>query len=164
MENKVAFSFKGIYFRSMDSYGRIVIPVNFRKVLTFSGHIRVVISKLDKSIVAYTFEEWEKVKKTTLSLAIKSDIVKKFRNHFICHAKERSLDKRGRILVPYSLRQYAELENKIVFVGLLSHFEILSLRTWNKLPKEIKNAINSGELVDLWSVKQRRNNMPDIIA
>ena len=86
------------------------------------------------------------------------------RKHFIDHAKECSLDKKGRILIPYALRRYAEFENKIVFVGLLSHFEILSLRIWRKIPREIKNAINSDKFVDLWSVKQRRNNIPDIIA
>ena len=99
MKNKIGFSFKGIYIRFMDSYGRIIIPSNFRKGLKIIGERKLVISKLDKSLVAYTSKEWKKVNKSTLNLSKKSKIVREFRKHFIDHARECSLDRRGRIRI-----------------------------------------------------------------
>ena len=165
MKDKVGNSFKGILFRSMDSYGRVLAPVNFRRFLTV-GYKKVVIAKLDKSLVVYTLKEWNKVKKSILSLTKKSKVANEFRELFIDHAKECSLDKKGRILIPYALRRYAELEKQIVFVGLLNRFEILSADIWNKIPDKIKNAANSDELVDLWSFQQKKNisEYDDIIA
>ena len=166
MKDKTGSSFEGILIRSMDSYGRILVPFSFRKVLTV-GHKKVIIAKLNKSLVGYTLEEWNKVKKSILSLTKKSKVVNEFRKLFIDHAKECSLDKKWRILIPYALRWYAKLEKQIVFVGLINRFEILSPDIWNTIPNKIKNAANSDELFDLWSNHQKKRDVrdvPDIIA
>jgi len=165
MKDKLGSSFEGILIRSMDSYGRVLVPVNFRKVLTV-GYKKVIIAKLDKSLVGYTLEEWNKVKKSMLSLTKKSKVVNEFRKLFIGHAKECSLDKKWRIRIPLVLQRYAELEKQIVFVGLINRFEILSTNIWNKIPDKIKNAANSNELVDLWSFRQKKtiSEFDDIIA
>lgn len=104
MENKIEFSFKGIYLRSMDSYGRLIIPSNFRKGLKIICEERLIISKLDKSLVAYTFAEWKKVNNSTLFLAKKSKIVREFRKHFIDHARECSLDTLAMLRILRKLR------------------------------------------------------------
>lgn len=156
MKDKITGSFEGVYFRSIDFYGRIVIPVSFRTVLKFSDSNVIIIAKADKSLVAFTFEEWEKVKKAILSAVNKSEVMTKFGKHFFDNAKECSVDKKGRILIPHTLRRYAKLEKQIVFVGLLSQFEILPLRTWRKIPKEIKNAVDSKELISLWSINRKK--------
>jgi len=161
MKDKISSSFKGAYFRSMDSYGRIVVPVGFRKAIILTGSKKVMVSRLDKTLVAYTFAGWNKIKRSTLSLSKKSKMVNEFRKYFIDHAIERSLDKKGRILIPRALRRYAEFEKAIVIVGLLNRFDILSLERWNQI--EIENVSGyakyrgySGHIIE--------NDIPDLIA
>ncbi len=40
------------------------------------------------------------------------------------------IDKLGRILVPPTLRDYAELSKDVVFLGMLQRFEIWSRERW----------------------------------
>jgi MraZ protein len=65
--------------------------------------------------------------------------MRRFRRVFIGGAFECNCDKQDRILIPPSLRQYAELDKEIVLVGVLDHFEIWSRDNWeneNKVQEE----------------------------
>ena len=42
------------------------------------------------------------------------------------------LDKQGRILVPNSLREYAELKKDVIFVGVLTRVEIWDKDKWQE--------------------------------
>ena len=89
-----------------------------------------MISRIDRCLVAYTFEEWSKIETRILSMAEKSDSMRRFRRVFIGGAFECNCDKQERILVPAPLRQYADVEKEIVLVGVLDHFEIWSRKNW----------------------------------
>jgi MraZ protein len=65
-----------------------------------------------------------------LALAEKSNNMRRFRRVFIGGAFECTCDKQDRILIPPTLRQYAELDREIVLVGVLDHFEIWSRENW----------------------------------
>ena len=43
------------------------------------------------------------------------------------------MDKNGRILVPYELRQNAGIENDIVIVGLMDKLEIWDKKKWDEI-------------------------------
>lgn len=91
-----------------------------------------MVSSMDKGLVAYTFEGWSKIESKILSLAEKSENMRRFRRVFIGGAFACSSDNQDRILVPPILRQYAELKKEIVLVGVLDHFEIWSRENWDK--------------------------------
>jgi MraZ protein len=56
--------------------------------------------------------------------------VKAFQRFFISGAAECPIDKLGRILVPPTLRDYAQLGRNVVFAGMLRKFEIWSKERW----------------------------------
>jgi MraZ protein len=91
-----------------------------------------MLSKMDKSLVAYTFAEWFKLEEKILSLADKSDTMRRFRRVFIGAASECNCDKQDRILIPAPLRLYAGFNKEIVLVGVLDHFEIWSRDNWEQ--------------------------------
>ena len=124
--------FRGSSSHTIDSKGRIIVPARFREIIKADDNNGVMISRMDSGLVAYTHTEWRKIETRILSLAAKSDNMRRFRRVFIGGAFECPCDKQGRILIPPMLRQYAEVSREIVLVGVLDHFEIWSREKWEK--------------------------------
>ncbi|MBL7178704.1 MAG: division/cell wall cluster transcriptional repressor MraZ [Pseudomonadota bacterium] len=124
--------FRGSSFHTIDSKGRIIAPARFRDIIKADGANGVMISRMDSALVSYTLTEWRKIETRILSLAEKSDNLRRFRRVFIGGAFECLCDKQDRILIPPTLRQYAGLDKEIVLVGVLDHFEIWSRENWER--------------------------------
>ena len=145
--------FRGSSFHTIDSKGRIIIPARFRDVIKAQGTNGVMVSRMDGALVAYPYDEWRKIETRILSLAEKSENMRRFRRVFIGGAFECSCDKQDRILIPQNLRQYAEIEKDIVLVGVLDHFEIWSRKSWDRenihLEKDMKKEDVRNEIAKL---------------
>lgn len=145
--------FRGSSFHTIDSKGRIIIPARFRDVIKAQGSNGVMVSRMDGGLVAYTYDEWRKIEARILSLAEKSENIRRFRRVFIGGAFECSCDKQDRILIPQNLRQYAEIDKEIVLVGVLDHFEIWSRKSWDRenihLEKDMKKEDARNEIAKL---------------
>jgi MraZ protein len=127
--------FRGISFHTIDDKGRIIIPSRFRDLIKGGDKAGVMVTKLEKGLLAYTPEQWSEIERRILALAEKSENIRRFRRVFIGGAFECGCDKQDRILIPPTLREYAGLEKEIVLVGVLDHFEIWSKENW-----ELENA------------------------
>lgn len=125
--------FRGSSFHTIDSKGRIIIPARFRDIIRAGGGDGVVVTRLDKALFAYTFDEWSKIESGILSIAETSEYMRRFRRVFIGGAFDCTCDRQGRVLIPPVLRQYAELEKEIVLVGQIAHFEV-----WSKEKYELE--------------------------
>jgi MraZ protein len=145
--------FRGSSFHTIDSKGRIIIPARFRDVIKAQGSNGVMVSRMDGALVAYSYDEWRKIETRILSLAEKSENMRRFRRVFIGGAFECSCDKQDRILIPQNLRQYAEIDKEIVLVGVLDHFEIWSRKSWDRenihLEKDMKKEGVRNEIAKL---------------
>ncbi len=145
--------FRGSSFHTIDSKGRIIVPARFRDVIKAQGSNGVMVSRMDGGLVAYTYDEWRKIETRILSLAEKSENMRRFRRVFIGGAFECSCDKQDRILIPQNLRQYAELDKEIVLVGVLDHLEIWSRKNWDRenmhLEKDMKKEDARNEIAKL---------------
>jgi MraZ protein len=113
----------------------------------------LMVSKMDGALFCYTFEEWHRIEERILSLAVKSENMRRFRRIFVGGAFECSLDKQGRILIPPTLRQHAGLDKEVVLVGVLDHFEIWSRENWleedDRLLNDLKNEDIRNEIAEL---------------
>ncbi|MFZ3045747.1 MAG: division/cell wall cluster transcriptional repressor MraZ [Desulfatirhabdiaceae bacterium] len=124
--------FRGSSFHTIDEKGRMIIPSRFKELIRTSGSDAAMISRLERFLVVYTLPEWTSIENRILSMVEKDDSMRRFRRIFIGGAFECPLDRQGRILIPPSLREYAELNREIVLVGNLDHFEIWSQNNWNR--------------------------------
>lgn len=124
--------FRGSSNHTIDAKGRLIIPARFKELIGNGGRPGVMVSKMDKCLVAYPFEMWEKIEERILELAERSDALRRFRRVFIGGAFECFCDKQDRILIPPSLRDYAVLTKEIILVGVLDHFEIWARDSWDK--------------------------------
>ena len=145
--------FRGSSFHTIDAKGRVIIPARFRDVIRADGADGLMISRMDRCLVGFTFNEWRNIESKILAMAEKNDNMRRFRRVFIGGSFECSCDKQDRILVPPSLRQYAELEKEIVLVGVIDHFEIWSRDNYDKetmiLEKDMKKEEVRNEIARL---------------
>jgi MraZ protein len=145
--------FRGSSFHTIDAKGRIVVPKRFRDVMGDGSGSSLMVSRMDKGLVAFTLKEWEKIESRILALAEKSENMRRFRRVFIGGAFECNCDKQDRILIPPTLREYAGLGKEIVLVGVLDHFEIWSRENWDKentaMEKDIKREDVRNEIAKL---------------
>jgi MraZ protein len=145
--------FRGSSFHTIDNKGRLIIPARFRQFIKSEDGDGVMISRMDNCLVAYPFKEWRNLENKILSLAETSENMRRFRRVFIGGAFECSCDKQDRILIPQSLRQYADLDKEIVLVGVLEHFEIWARQKWEQenisLEKDFKKEEVRNEIAKL---------------
>ncbi|MFT7300369.1 MAG: MraZ protein [Porticoccus sp.] len=125
--------FRGNNEINMDTKGRMAIPARYRDALSPpSGSCLVVtIDIQDKCLLIYPLHEWEKVEAQIAELPSFNPAARKLQRILIGHAREMELDSSGRILIPPELRQYAQLEKKVMLVGQRHRFELWSEENWN---------------------------------
>ena len=102
--------FRGNSIHSLDVKGRLIIPSRFRDVIRAGGGDAVMITRMDKSLFAYTLDGWAKIEERMLNLADMGEHMRRVRRYFLGWAFDCSCDKQGRVLIPPTLREYAGLE------------------------------------------------------
>ena len=122
--------FRGRFEHIVDSKGRVSIPAKFRELLAEKYDDRLILTNFDRCLVAYPYEGWRVLEERVSSLSMVKKEVKAFQRFFISGATECPIDKLGRILVPPTLRDYAQLERNVVFAGMLRKFEVWSKERW----------------------------------
>lgn len=145
--------FRGSSFNTIDLKGRIIIPARFRDVIKAGGGDGVIVTRLDKALFAYTFDQWSKIESRVLAMSETSEYMRRFRRVFIGGASDCICDKQGRILIPPVLRQYAQFEKEIVLVGQIVHFEIWSKENYEQevvqMEEDMKKEAVSNEIAKL---------------
>ncbi len=131
--------FRGRSDQTIDDKGRIIMPVKFREVLSKKNDQTLMLTNLDNCLIAYPIEQWVELEHKILNRPDTSGAVKNFKRFLIGGVSECPLDKQGRILVPPSLKKYAQLEKNVVVVGLIDHFEI-----WNA--ERFYSTVQQGEI------------------
>ena len=120
--------FSGRYIHSIDDKGRVKLPQKIKESLISNyNNTALVITNLDKCLVAYPMEEWRKLEEKALKLPSMQKDVLKFLRYFFSGACELELDKMDRFLIPQSLKASGNLDKEIMLVGIINRFEI-----WNK--------------------------------
>jgi MraZ protein len=129
--------FRGRFEHTIDPKGRVSIPAKFRELLAEKYDERLILTNFDRCLVAYPYEEWRVLEEKVSSLSMIKKEVKAFQRFFISGAVECPIDKLGRILIPPTLRDYAQLERNVVFAGMMKKFELWSQERW---AEEIKRS------------------------
>ncbi|HKM04128.1 MAG TPA: division/cell wall cluster transcriptional repressor MraZ [Lachnospiraceae bacterium] len=119
--------FMGEYNHTIDLKGRLIIPSKFRDIL---GDTFVITKGLDGCLFVYDNHEWKVFEEKLKLLPLTNKDARQFVRFFLAGAAEVEVDKQGRILVPSTLREFAEMEKEVVLVGVASRIEIWSKERW----------------------------------
>lgn len=116
--------YKGDYVHTIDEKGRIIIPAKFREQL---GSGFVITKGLDRCLWMLDAESWNKLEYKLRGMDVMKGAGRQLQRHFSASAIDGETDKQGRILLPPSLRIYAQLDKEVLVCGMINRIEI-----WNK--------------------------------
>jgi transcriptional regulator MraZ len=124
--------FRGVQHINMDAKGRLAMPARQREPLLnqCAGQIVVTIDTQSSCLAIYPLPEWERIEGDIQSLPALKPAVKRFQRLMLGYATDLELDGNGRMLLPQSLREYAQLDKKLVLVGQGNKLELWSEALW----------------------------------
>lgn len=124
--------FRGVQHINMDAKGRLAMPSRQREPLQSqsAGQIVVTIDTQSPCLAIYPLPEWERIEQDIQNLPALKPAVKRFQRLMLGYATDLELDGNGRMLLPQPLREYAQLEKKLVLVGQGKKLELWSEALW----------------------------------
>jgi len=123
--------FRGVNNLNLDAKGRMAIPARYRDRLLESCGGRLIFTiDVDRCLLLYPLTEWEQIEKALMSRPNMNPQVRRLQRLIVGHATDVEIDGQGRVLVPPTLREYAELQKHAVLVGQGNKFELWDEDVW----------------------------------
>ncbi len=112
----------------------MALPARSRETvqLVSAGNVVVTIDMRERCLLLYPLAEWEVVQRKLEGLSNIDPRARRLQRLLIGHATDLGLDSNGRILLPSLLRDYADLDKKLVLVGQGNKVEIWSADQWQE--------------------------------
>jgi len=120
--------FFGEYPYKVDEKGRVPLPPKFRRQMREG----VILAKGmgEKCIAVYPVAEWKRLSDSLAAKAVTPANLRRLNRAIFGSAFGASLDGQGRIILPYSLREYAGIGDTVIVVGANTCTELWSEGEW----------------------------------
>lgn len=124
--------FRGITDISLDGRGRMAMPTRYREKLRerSGGRLVITIARHDPCLNVYAERDWQTVEEELIELDGGERESRRQQHMLIGFATDVELDGNGRVVIPQRLRDYAQLEKKVVVVGQPMRLELWDDKTW----------------------------------
>ena len=139
--------FKGIHNLSLDSKGRLGIPVKYRDNIIglVKGAMVITIDTEEKCLLLYPSNFWSKIQDKISNLPSFNKNARRIQRLLVGHAEDIDVDSNGRILISKPLREYASLTKKVILIGQGEKFEIWDQGTWNQNVEKWREEVTSSD-------------------
>jgi len=113
--------FTSHYYHTLETKGRLAIPVVFREKLTSGG---VITIGLDGCLFLFPNSYWQELCNKLAALPLTNQVGRQFIRLLVQSAADLALDSQGRTLIPDYLKESASLKKQVVIAGALERIEI----------------------------------------
>lgn len=129
---------------NLDAKGRLAIPAKYRAGLADCCASRVVVtaSPWDACLWLYPFNEWADIARNVARLPEAFPANRDVKRMVLGHAADLEMDGQGRILLPASLRQHADMDKEVMLIGQYHKCEIWSAGNWASKNEAMRAAAN----------------------
>lgn len=129
----------------------MTIPTRVRDELTelCGGRVVMTANSEDRCLLLYPEPEWLALLPQLQALSDMNPRSKRLKRIMIGYSCTVEIDASGRLLVPPTLREYAEMDKKIMLVGLMKKFEVWSEERWSAVLNDPPEGEIPAELLTL---------------
>ncbi|WP_207424898.1 division/cell wall cluster transcriptional repressor MraZ [Desertivirga brevis] len=141
--------FLGEFECKLDAKGRMMLPSGLRRQMPEAEKEGLVINRgFEKHLVVYTRSEWDKIMEDLSKLNQYEKKTREFIRYFTRGATELTLDAAGRVLLPKSLLDYAEIGSDVVLSSQFNKIEVWAKDAYDaQMDNEPENFANLAEEV-----------------
>lgn len=123
--------FYGEFEHTIDRKGRLIVPAKFRQALKEHDIASLFLTRgLDGCLFLFPESEWRVAESRLKQIPFTKGEGRKFNRLYFSGASEVTIDRLGRLLLPRALKEFAEIKQDIVIVGVSSRMEIWSKEKW----------------------------------
>jgi MraZ protein len=130
----------GTHAPKLDEKGRVILPAKFREEL--QGGL-VVTRGQDRCLYVFSTAEFELVHDKIRQAPVTSAEARNYLRVFLSGASSEQPDKQGRITIPATLREYAELGKDLIVIGVGTRAEIWDAKAWNDFLAKQESAFSN---------------------
>ena len=123
--------YTGTYQRALDDKGRIALPKRLRDELG-ENPVLFATPGTDRCLELHTTESLNHLANKTSQSKVGSKDLKSFSRLFYAQAEQCDCDRTGRVRIPATLLQFAELTKEVVIIGVGPNWEIWDQARWTQ--------------------------------
>ena len=123
--------FYGEYEHTIDRKGRLIVPAKFRQALHDHDVKTLFLTRgLDSCLFLFPESEWRLAESRFKQIPFTKGEGRKFNRLFFSGAAEITVDTLGRLLLPRTLKEFAQIKQDVMVVGVSSRMEIWAKEKW----------------------------------
>lgn len=130
----------GQYEGKIGDKSRIGFPKKFREVL---GDKLIITLGYEESLIVVSEKGWKSLLEGTEGRPFIESETRETQRFLLGGASGVELDNKGRFILPGYLREYAGIEDEVVFLGLSRYVEIWSKKRWEEYSSKLKENIET---------------------
>lgn len=123
------FMLIGEFRTKLGDKNRTPVPKKFREEI---GENCIVTQGYERCLVMVSSAQWSLLTQQLDMLPFTNNTLRDTARFLIGGAVELDLDKQGRFVIPENLREYASLNDEVVFLGLQRWVEIWDKKKWEE--------------------------------
>lgn len=128
----------GQYESKIDQKGRTALPKKFRNVL---GEKIIVTLGYEHSLIIVSEENWKQLLEGTQGRPFIEYETRETQRFLLGGASAVELDSKGRFILPSYLREFGEIKDEIIFLGLSKYVEIWDKKRWKEYRSNLEKNI-----------------------
>jgi len=125
--------FYGEFEHTIDRKGRVIIPAKFRQTLRAKEIETLFLTRgLDVCLLLLPEPEWRTLEVRLKEVSFTKAVGRTFNRLFFSGATEVRPDGLGRVLIPKNLKEFAQIKQDVVIVGISNRIEIWAKDKWQE--------------------------------
>lgn len=133
--------FLGEYQPNITEGSRIALPKKLREQVR--GDDLILSRGFEKCIFIYDKEDWVVEANKQVENPISDSKTRDLKRYMYAGAIESAIDTQGRVVLPNSLKEYADIDKKTAVIGAGDHIEIWDLDNWKERLEKISQDIST---------------------
>lgn len=116
------------------------LPKKFREIL---GEDLIITKGFEKCLIVVSVDRWKTLLEGTEGRPFTNKNTRELQRFLLGNATDTGMDRKGRFVIPEYLREFANINQDIVFAGIERFVEIWDKKAWDNHQVELSKNIES---------------------